>query len=147
MYDATHHLLLCIIGADMTLNERILEAGAKVRERAAIAANQALETTRERAAKRVAVLKGSLNTLSRAGKQLNTVARLHAGRLVEKNKDSLKVLAKDSKATWEIVADAGKDVSSLARKTFQSLIDVPAPKKVAKAARTRKPRARKTAKA
>jgi len=68
------------------------------------------ETTadlRARAAKQVEVLKGSLATLSVAGRELNKVARLHAARFVKEN------------AT--IAASAGKDVTALARTTYATL--------------------------
>jgi hypothetical protein len=68
------------------------------------------ETTAElraRAAKRVQSLKGSLAALTVAGRELNKVARRHAVRFVKENSS--------------LAADAGKDVSALARSTYATL--------------------------
>lgn len=69
------------------------------------------ETTaglRTLAAKRVQVLKGSLATLSVAGRELNKVARRHAVRFVKENSS--------------IAVEAGRDVSALAQTTYTSLV-------------------------
>ena len=70
----------------------------------------ALATARMRAqaaAKRADVLKGSLATLTVAGRELNKVARRHAARFVKENST--------------IAVNAGKDVSALARTTYATL--------------------------
>jgi hypothetical protein len=69
------------------------------------------ETTAELralAAKRVQILKGSLATLTVAGRELNQVARRHAVRFVKENST--------------IAVEAGRDVSALAQSTYTSLV-------------------------
>ena len=118
----------------MTFQEKLFEATAELRNRAAVLANAAVEVARTRAdvaAKRVELLKGSLVTLSTASRQLNKVARNHAARFVKENS--------------ALAAAAGKDVSALARTTYATLA-----KRGTAKAKTRKPRAtrkRATAKA
>src|SRR5688572_24455188 len=124
----------------MNLNERIVEAAAAVRERATTFAGQ-IAAKRVEATRRVATL---TDTLAVAGKELGVVARLHGNRLVEKKKGTLRAIAADSKATWGIVAEAGQDVTKVARQTLASLVDAPVAKNTRAA---RKPRARKSAKA
>jgi hypothetical protein len=93
----------------MNFQEKVLEATADLRSRAALLAAEALKTARVRVgetAKRVD-LKASLATLSVASRELNKVARRHAARFVRENST--------------IVVAAGKDVSALARTTYASL--------------------------
>jgi hypothetical protein len=114
----------------MNFQEKVLEATADLRSRAAVLASAALKTAQARAgaaAKRVEGLKGSLATLNAAGRELNKVARHHAARFVKENST--------------IATAAGKDVSSLARGTIATLAKRPATKKA------RKPVARKRVRA
>ena len=88
----------------MNFQEKLFETTADLRARAAALANVAVSTARARAqvaAKRVDVLKGSFDALTVAGREFNKVARRHAVRFVKENST--------------IAADAGKDVSALAR--------------------------------
>ena len=110
----------------MNFQEKIMEATADLRSRAALLADEALKTARVRAgiaAKRVEGLKGTFSTLGTASRELNKVARRHAARFVKENST--------------IAVAAGKDVSALARTTFATLVKRPAAKKA------RKPVARK----
>jgi len=119
----------------MNFQEKVLEATADLRSRAALLADEALKTARARAgiaAKRVEVLKGSLATLSVASREFNKVARRHAVRFVKENST--------------LAAAAGKDVSALARTTFAALAKRPATMKARKPS-ARKPAARKRASA
>ena len=87
---------------------------------------------RQVAAKRVDALKGSLEALTVAGRELNKVARRHAIRFVKENST--------------IAVEAGKDVSALARTTYATLAKRGAvPKKTRKAKANRKQAARKAA--
>jgi hypothetical protein len=86
----------------MNFQEKVLEATADLRSRAALLAAEALKTARVRVD-----LKASLATLSVASRELNKVARRHAARFVRENST--------------IVVAAGKDVSALARTTYASL--------------------------
>lgn len=92
------------------------------------------ETTaglRALAAKRVQVLKGSLATLTVAGRELNKVARRHAVRFVKENSS--------------IAVEAGRDVSALAQTTYTSLVKRPkAASKGGKTATRKSSTARKT---
>jgi hypothetical protein len=109
----------------MNFQEKLLEATADLRSRAALLAEEAQKTARARvsvAAKRVQVLKGSLATLSVASREFNKVARRHATRFVTENST--------------LAVAAGKDVSALARATFATLTKRPVAK------RSRKPVAR-----
>jgi hypothetical protein len=109
----------------MTFQEKMFEATADLRARAAALATAAVATARTRAdvaAKRMELLKGSLVTLSAASRQLNKVARNHAVRFVKENS--------------ALAAAATKDVSALARTTYATL----AKRSVTKA-KARKPRA------
>ena len=118
----------------MNFQEKVFEATADLRTRALSLANAALTQARARAgvaAKRVETLKGSLVTLSTAGRELNKVARQHAVRFVKQNS--------------AIALDAGKDVSSLARTTYATLNGAPKTKAKSKRA-TRVTRKRATAK-
>ena len=88
------------------------------------------ETTadfRAQAAKRVETLKGSLAALKVAGVEFNKVARRHVTRCVKENS--------------VIAAEAGKEVSALARATYAQLANKPAAP-ARKARKTRKPVAR-----
>jgi hypothetical protein len=103
----------------MTFQEKMLEAADGIRARATTLA-QVLE---KRVGKRVVELKGSLATLSVAGRALEKVARRHGAQFVKQN------------AT--IVSAARKDVTSLAVTTFGAL------SKRTAAPKARKPAARK----
>jgi hypothetical protein len=111
----------------MNFQEKVFEATADLRSRAALLTDEALKNARTRAglaAKRVEVLKGSLATLSLAGREFNKVARRHAARFMKKNST--------------LAVAAGKDVSALARMTFASLAKRPAAKKARKPAARRR---------
>jgi hypothetical protein len=117
----------------MNFQEKLFETTADLRARAAALATGAVATARARAevaAKRVEALKGSFEALTVAGREFNKVARRHAVRFVKENST--------------IAADAGKDVSALARSTYATLAKRPTVK-----TKARKPAARKrvTAKA
>ena len=118
----------------MNFQEKMLESTADLRARAAALANVAIITARTRAqvaAKRVDVLKGSFAALTVAGREFNKVARRHAARFVKENS--------------AIAANAGKDVSALARTTYATLAQRAAPKKARKAPAARKRATRKAA--
>ena len=118
----------------MNFQEKMFEASAQLRERAAALADAALGSARERAdlaARRVEGIRESLAVLNDAGRQLNKVARLHAGRFVKQNSP--------------LVAAARKDVSELARTTFATLTGAPRAKKPVRKAATSRKRARKAA--
>ena len=94
----------------MNFQEKLLEASAELRARAAALADRRPRNApapRDVAAKRVEVLKGSFATLNVAGRELNKVARRHAVRFVKQNST--------------IAAAVRKDVSALARTTYASL--------------------------
>jgi hypothetical protein len=94
----------------MNLQEKMFETTAELRTRAAALATEAISRARVRAqlaAKRVESLKGSISALTVAGRELNKVARRHAVRFVKENSS--------------LAADAGKDVSALARSTYATL--------------------------
>jgi len=106
----------------MNFQEKVLETTADLRARAAALANVAVSTARARAevaAKRVQGLKGSIAVLTVAGREFNKVARRHAVRFVKENSS--------------IAANAGKDVSALARDTYATLTQRTAPAKARKA--------------
>src|SRR5438093_805028 len=112
----------------MNFQEKISEVTADLRGRAAVLADVALKSARERAdvaAKRVATLKGSLATLTVASRKLNSVARRHATRFVKENSS--------------LAVAVGNDVAAIARSTFATLSNRSAAKKA------RKPAARKRA--
>jgi len=101
----------------MNLQEKVLESTAALRARAA---------------KRVDDLKGSLATLTVAGRELNKVARRHVARFVKENST--------------LAVSAGKEVSALARNTYATLSTRPAaPQKARKAVSARKRTVRKAA--
>ena len=115
----------------MNFQEKVLEATADLRSRAALLADEALKTARTRAgiaAKRVEVLKGSLATLTVASREFNKVARRHAVRFVKENST--------------LAVAAGKDVSALARSTFATLAKRPASQKVRKTSARKRTRAK-----
>ncbi|MEO8062761.1 MAG: hypothetical protein ABI821_08425 [Pseudomonadota bacterium] len=119
----------------MNFQEKMLEATADLRNRAALLADQALKTARARAgvaAKHVEGLKGSLAKLTVASREFNKVARRHAARFVKENST--------------LAVAAGKDVSALARTTFSTLAKRPVARQARKPV-ARKPVARKRAKA
>jgi len=106
----------------MNFQEKMFETTADLRARAAALANVAVTTARARAeiaAKRVQGLKGSIAVLTVAGREFNKVARRHAARFVKENSS--------------IAANAGKDVTALARDTFATLTQRAAPTKARKA--------------
>jgi hypothetical protein len=124
----------------MNFQQKVFES--PLFSRAATLAQNALETARDRATvaakfleqragRRVSEIKGSLGTLSVAGRALEKVARRHGAKFVKQN------------AT--IASAARKDVTALARETFDSLAKRGAtPKKRAPA---RKSAAKRVAKA
>jgi hypothetical protein len=118
----------------MNLQEKMIEASALLREHAATLAEAALGDARQRAdraVRRVEGIRKSLIVLSHASRQLNKVARLHAGRFVKQNSP--------------LLAAARKDVSELARSTFVTLTSRDKPRKtVSRPANPRK-RTRKVA--
>jgi hypothetical protein len=106
----------------MNFQEKVLETTTDLRARAAAIAEVAVTTARARAkvaAKRVGVLKGSFAVLTIAGRELNKVARRHAVRFVKENSS--------------IAANAGKDVTALARSTYVTLTQGAGPTKARKA--------------
>jgi hypothetical protein len=117
----------------MNFQEKMFETTAELRARAAALAAEAIAQTRVRAqlaAKRVESLKGSISALTVAGRELNKVARRHAVRFVKENSS--------------LAADAGKDVSALARSTYANFTQRAATKRAPIKRTTRKaPAARK----
>lgn len=104
----------------MNFQEKLLEASAELRTRAAALAASALETARSRAnltSKRISVL-------NVAGRELNKVARRHVVRFVKQNST--------------LATAVRKDVSELARTTYASLAPRTAPKKTRRATTARK---------
>ena len=85
----------------------------------------------EAAAKRVEGLQGSLEALTIVGHEFNKIARRHAVRFVKQNS--------------VIAAEAGKDVSALARSTFATLSKSDMTRKPRKPATARKRATRKAA--
>ena len=112
----------------MNFQEKMIESTAELRIRAAALATVVVATARARAqvaAKRVEGLKGSLATLTVAGREFNKVARHHAVRFVKENSS--------------LAVDAGKDVSALARTTYATLANrAPAKRSTRKAPAARK---------
>lgn len=97
----------------MNFQEKMLEVAAELRARSIALANTAIETARERAqearkvaVKRSAALQGSFATLRVNGRALDKVVRRHAARFVKEN--------------VTIARAASKDVSALARDTYDS---------------------------
>src|SRR6188768_2232059 len=94
----------------MNFQEKVFE---ELRARSIALANTALETARERAekarkvaVKRTSALQGSLATLRVSGRALDQLVRRHAARFVREN--------------VTIARAASKDVSALARDTYES---------------------------
>jgi hypothetical protein len=119
----------------MNFQEKMFETTAELRTRAASLATEALARARIRAqhaATRVESLKSSISALTVAGRELNKVARRHAVRFVKQNSS--------------LAADAGKDVSALARSTYATLAKrAPAKRTARKAPVARKRTASKAA--
>ena len=118
----------------MTLQDEVLKTTAELRARAVALASVAVTTARTRAgvaAKRVDGIKGSFAVLSVAGRQFNKVARRHAARFVKENSS--------------IAADAGKEVTALARSTYATLTQPATATKARKAPAARKRATRKAA--
>ena len=117
----------------MNFQEKVFEATADLRARAATLASTALTEARARADldRRVKSLKVSLATLSTAGRKLNQVAREHGARFVKQNSS--------------LALAAGKDVSAIARSAYATLAAGPRakPARTAKATKARKAPARK----
>ena len=111
----------------MNFQEKVMEASAGLRARAAALAASAVDNARAQvdvAAKRAARLKASLAVLNGAGTELNKVARRHAARFVKQNSS--------------IAADMRKEVTALAQSTYASLTHRAAPKKARRAPAARK---------
>lgn len=122
----------------MNLRDKAFETASDFRNRALAFADAAVATARERASLTPEVrtrLESSMTALKLAGRQLRKVAGLHAAKFVEQNSS--------------LVRAAGKDVSALARSTFQQFKQDAVVRKPRKATATRKRpvRARRAAKA
>ena len=118
----------------MNFQEKMFEATAQLRERAAALAEAAMGDARQRAdraARRVEGLRKSLVVLNDAGRELNKVARRHAGRFVKQNSP--------------LVAAVRKDVSDLARNTFATLTSARRTAKPVRKTATSRKRTRKAA--
>jgi|SRR6187401_402475 len=100
----------------MNFQEKLLEASAELRARAAAFAASARETARNRT-QLISVLDG-------ARREFGKVARRHAGQFVKQNST--------------IAAAVRKDVSQLARSTYASLSTRPAVRKTRRAPAARK---------
>jgi hypothetical protein len=108
----------------MNFQEKLLEASAELRTRAAALA------TRANLVRRVEDLKKSIAVLDGASREFGKVARRHAGQFVKQNST--------------IASAVRKDVSALARSTFASLSTRPAVRTRPAARKTRRaPTARK----
>src|SRR5262245_17502995 len=95
----------------MNFQEKMLGVAAELQARSLALANTAVESARVRAqdaAKRAALLQGSIATLGVSGRALNKIVRRHATRFVQEN--------------TTIARAAGKDVSALARDAYASFI-------------------------
>jgi hypothetical protein len=109
----------------MNLQSKVLQTADRLRRQAVIIATAAWASAVDRAEvalKRATRLRGSVATLTDAGRELNKVTRAHTLRFIRDNS--------------ELARDAGKDISALARSTFVTL-NRRAPAKVKT---TRKPR-------
>jgi len=114
----------------MNLQEKLMEASAELRARAAALTDAAIKAAREQAddaVTRVAGLRKSLTVLNAARGKFRKVARQHASRFVKQNSP--------------LFAAVRKDVSDIARSTYQTLTTGEAPK--ARRARAARKRARK----
>jgi hypothetical protein len=107
----------------MNFQEKLLEASAELRARAAALTASALKTARNRA-KLVSVLDG-------ARRELGKVARRHVGQFVKQNST--------------IASAVRKDVSELARSAYASLAARPAAKKKTRRAPAARKRSAKAA--
>ena len=103
----------------MNFQEKLFEATADLRSRAGITA------------KRVQDLKGSIAVLTVAGREFNKVARRHAARFVKQNS--------------AIAAEAGKEISALARSAYVTLANSARPATTKAKVKTRKTATRKRA--
>lgn len=93
----------------MNFQEKVFEVASDLRTRSLALAQATLDAGRARAqdaARRAALLQGSLDVLGTSGRELNKVVRRHAVRFVKENST--------------IVRAATRDVSALARKTYAS---------------------------
>lgn len=105
----------------MTFQEKLFETTADLRTRAAALANVAVTTARTRAQ----ITAQRFEALTVAGREFNKVARRHAIRFVKENSS--------------IAADAGREVSALARTTYTRMLNRPASaRKTARTGATRK---------
>ena len=94
----------------MNFQTKIIETAADFRARAAAVTEATVEIARGQAAAnagRVARIKTSLSALQLAARELNKVARRHVSRLVKQNST--------------IAREAGKEVTALARSTYQQM--------------------------
>ncbi len=115
----------------MNFQEKLMEASAELRARAATVAASAIDNARTQAAlaaKRAVRLKASLAVLNGAGRELNLVARRNGARFVKQNSS--------------IAADLRKDLTTLAKSTYASLTRRAAPKKARRAPAARRRAAR-----
>lgn len=119
----------------MNFQDRLIEASTELRARASSLTYAAIDLARDRAgltSKRVDILKGSIATLSAAGRELNKVAQRHASRFVKENST--------------LAVAASKDIGALARSTYATLSNRKAVKTTARKPRaTRKRTSRKAA--
>jgi hypothetical protein len=167
----------------MSISQRIFEATAGVRDRAAAYAQEAAIAARqaaERAAARAEAAEGRVAVLVAAGRQLNTLAYDSAGRMLDQGAQTLngfigdgatrlrlaagavdvgnlyraqlehlpvsrRRIVKDARATWSIVADAGRELQSLAVTTYARLVRNDEPRAAGRKAGSRKSPGRKTA--
>jgi hypothetical protein len=111
----------------MNLRDKAFEKAEDFRDRALAYAHAAIETARGRAPLSPEArtrIETSLTALKLAGRSLRKVAGLHASKFVEQNST--------------LVRAAGKDVSALARSTYQQFTQGAAAPKPRKATATRK---------
>ncbi len=119
----------------MNFQEKVFEVASDLRVRSLALAQAALEAGRARAqdaARRAAVLQGSLGVLGTSGRELNKVVRRHAVRFVKENST--------------IVRAASKDVSAIARDTYASFTKSGAKKQAAPTRKSASSRKRARAK-
>jgi hypothetical protein len=113
----------------MNFQEKLLEASAELRTRAAAIAASAVETARRaKLDTRVEDLKKSISVLNGARLALRKVAGRHASHFVKQNST--------------LVSAVRKDVSELARSTFATLAKRPVAKKARRTPAARKRSAR-----
>jgi phasin family protein len=158
----------------MTLQERLFEISARLRDQADAYAQRAATATRhgiDRAAQQVEALDTPLDALAVAGLQLNQISAKYVARLVTQQTAASRALVRDGAAglrslaeadslpqalqqqlarladrreqavdnlrrSWELTAEAGREVAELATSTYRSLAR---PGKTAR--RARRPRA------